>query len=498
MIPDRLLANLPQYAYTAEHVRENEPRIAKMQHIDMYQLMELAGQSSFALASKLWPKAKTILVVCGRGNNAGDGFILARLALERGFKVYLHSLSTAQDYRGDARLACEKFEQMGGTLVKFNEIDLAEIDYIVDALLGTGLSGEVQENYALVMGLLNQLPQPILSLDIPSGLNADTGQPHGMAIEAAVTVSFVAIKQGMLTGSAKDYCGEIYLSHINIGELFARQIRTDTLINGPHFLSRLSARKETAHKGDSGFVVNIAGNESYPGAARLCSEAALRAGAGLVGLICHPQNKMTVVASRPEIMLLEEQSFVEQSQSRVSKADCIVLGPGLGSNHWAQRMFSATMKMQTPMVVDADGLNLLAKAPSFRHNWILTPHVKEAARLLNCSIEDVQSDRFEAVKCIANKYGGICVLKGPGTLISDGEQIIINLTGNSGMASGGMGDVLSGIIASLSLRSDNLLMAACHGVYLHGKAADLASRDGKIGMLASDLFEHIRALVNKH
>lgn len=496
MVPIKLSVDLPKYAYSGNEVKKNEAIVAQKEKVSMYQLMELAGQSSFSLANKLWPKARSILIVCGRGNNAGDGFVMARIALQRGMHVYLHILTALDDYTGDARKACEKFMQAGGCTVKFNDIDLAKVDYIVDAMLGTGLIGDVRENYALVCKLINQLPQPVLSLDIPTGLDADTGQVHGCVIDADITICFIAVKQGMLTGYAKNHCGEIYLAKINIGKQFNHFVRSKSLINGPHFLNSLTARKPCAHKGDIGFVVHVAGNDGYPGAARLSCEAALRSGAGLVGLICHPVNHMAVCATRPEIMLLNEQSILSGNLGRVAQANIVVLGPGLGRDQWAQKLFRATINLDKPIIIDADGLNLLSQQPTYKEDWVLTPHVKEAARLLKCQVSDIERNRFEAVRDIANTYGGICVLKGAGTLISNGDKVVINLTGNSGMASGGMGDVLSGIIASLSLQTDDLFMAACHAVYLHGKAGDLASQEGKVGLLASDLFPYIRTLVN--
>ncbi|OUS27746.1 hypothetical protein A9Q98_09085 [Thalassotalea sp. 42_200_T64] len=497
MLPVKFLASIPQHAYHAEMVASNEGAIARQQQLTLYQLMVAAGQSSFELMQQQWPACNTILVVCGRGNNAGDGFVLARLALQFGMRVYLQSLAALDDYQGDAKLASQQFIDAGGRIDKMDDIDLDGIDVIVDAMLGTGIKGEVRDKFRSLIELINLLDTPVLSLDLPSGLNANTGQVQGCAIVADITVTFVAIKIGLLTGKASDYCGQLYLAGLGIEQPFANQTATKTFINAPAYLTPLAKRQPSSHKGKSGFVLTIAGNKGMPGAARLASEAALRTGAGLVAVACHPGNRVMITATRPELMLIDIGTDHRGEQQKLTKVDAVVLGPGLGANDWAETKFRQGLALNKPMVVDADGLNLLAEYPQYRENWVLTPHPGEAARLLNTSISAVEADRFAAVKAIAVKYGGICVLKGAGSLISDGDSVAINITGNAGMAVGGMGDVLAGILGALILQSDNIYTAAKFAVYIHGKAADMAIIDGQKGLLASDLFPYIRQLVNQ-
>ncbi|WNC68393.1 NAD(P)H-hydrate dehydratase [Thalassotalea nanhaiensis] len=497
MKPVKFLASIPQYAYSAEAVQKNEGKIAEQANLNLYQLMESAGLAAFQLLQSQWPNCKTFLIVCGKGNNGGDGFVLARLALENGIQVYLHSLAAVENYQGDAKRACEQYLKAGGCLHTIDEIDFSTVDIIVDALLGTGLSRTVRDNYRDVIELLNQLEKPILSLDVPSGLNANTGQVLGCAINAEATITFVGVKKGLLTGVAGDHCGELHFSGLGIGAAFSQQVNSTVTINSRDSLTALQPRRQSAHKGDSGFVLVVGGNLGMPGAVRLSAEASLRSGAGLVAVACHKHNQMIVTATRPELMLVSIGSKNIDNQHKVHKTNVVVIGPGLGTDTWATEQFQRVLALNKPMVVDADGLNLLASNPQYRKNWVLTPHPGEAARLLHCTVAEIEQDRFESAKAIALKYGGVCVLKGAGTLISDGNNVVINITGNSGMAVGGMGDVLSGIIGALILQSTNIFLAARYAVYLHGRAADIAITYGQKGLLASDLFPYIRQLVNE-
>ncbi|WP_394172048.1 NAD(P)H-hydrate dehydratase [Thalassotalea litorea] len=495
MLPVNINTSIPQHAYRAETVRDNELAVAEKLGVLSMQLMQYAGESAFNLLRHRYPHAKTILVVCGSGNNAGDGLILARLAIEANFHVYVHSVANPDNLRSDAKRACQQFIQHGGQFHKFNDIDVSRIDVIIDGLLGTGITGNVRENYRYVIELMNQLPAPILALDIPSGLHANTGMPMGSAVVADATVTFVALKQGLLTGLAVDHCGEVFISGLGIKEAFEKSCSDNVGVISLLNLPQLKPRAGSSHKGDSGRVLLVGGNVSTPGAIKLAAEASLRCGAGLVSVACHPDCGAMVLANRPEIMRVTD--FDTQLQEHLSSSDSIVLGPGLGLDAWAQELFVKVLSTEKPIIVDGDGLGLLAAHPQSRDNWILTPHPKEAARLLNTSVDKIMSDRFEAAKSIALQYGGICVLKGAGTLISDGNHVLINTSGNPGMASGGMGDLLTGILAALRLQSASECDACCASVFIHGQAADIASENGIKGMLASDLLPILRQLVNR-
>ena len=524
MISVELGKSIARNAYRAESVATNEREIAKLAAIEMYQLMESAGAAVFALLRQRWSKTTSIVVLCGSGNNAGDGFVVARLATEQGFKVQVLTLTDIENYQGDADNALQKYIECGG---QFSQLSTLELDHdlvIVDALLGTGIIGSVRANYGEVIEQINAVATsqklPIISVDLPSGLDANTGNPLGHCIKADVTVTFIAIKQGLLTGQAKQYCGDIFLAGLKIDKLFTENIAADSLIINNNSCPKLIARNSWSHKGTSGFVYAIGGDKSMAGAIRLSAEAALRAGAGLVAVTCHQQNQLLVAANRPELMLLTlgqgtiaqesiETSALNQNtntnnqdlEAKIAKVDVLVLGPGLGTERYGQQHFDFAIALHEqrniPMVVDADGLNLLAQTDLRSDNWILTPHPGEAARLLNVSVKDIEFDRFSAVKKIALRYGGVCILKGPGTIVSNGVQTSINTSGNEGMAVGGMGDVLSGILGALILQLENNFDAACSAVFIHGKAADIAAKNGIKGMLASDLFDPLRFLVNQ-
>ncbi|MCW8831962.1 MAG: NAD(P)H-hydrate dehydratase, partial [Colwellia sp.] len=323
-----------------------------------------------------------------------------------------------------------------------------------------------------------------------------------------VTVTFIVYKQGLLTGQAADFVGHTVLAELSLGDDFQQQVfcqhiyqDQQPLVDGRFPLMK---RRRTSHKGDIGLILTIGGNVGMPGAIRLASEAALRGGAALVAVCCHQENQALVFQGRPELMLAPSEAQALAQSSAMEKAKVFLLGPGLGQQTWSQGLFNLVIKQckskkdQPLMVLDADALTLLANTRHYCENWVLTPHPKEAATLLNCSTKAIEEDRFKAVSEIAKKYGGICVLKGAGTLISDGERVVINSTGNAGMASGGMGDVLSGIIAAFILQAEDYFSAVCFAVYIHGAAGDIiADEYGQRGMLASDLFTPIQRLSNQ-
>jgi ADP-dependent NAD(P)H-hydrate dehydratase / NAD(P)H-hydrate epimerase len=254
----------------------------------------------------------------------------------------------------------------------------------------------------------------------------------------------------------------------------------------------LPRRDRCSHKGDYGHVLIVGGDRGYSGAARLAGEAALRVGAGLVSVATRAEHAGLMNLSRPELMC-HGVNTADQLAVLLEKASVVVVGLGLGQSNWAKELFSTALNSQKKMVIDADGLNLLARSPVVNPDWILTPHPGEAARLLNCSTAEIQRDRFSSVLSLQAKYGGIVILKGSGTLIASGDEIAVSTTGNPGMASGGMGDVLAGVIAGLLAQGLSLKNAAQQGVYNHGLAADLAAEnDGERGLLASDLMPYLR------
>lgn len=484
---------LPLTVYRAAQVRELDRLAIEEFGIPGYQLMCEAGGAVFECITAKWREAQSLAVFCGNGNNAGDGFVIARLALEAGLEPQAVSVGGLEKLKGDALRAYRDYVQAGGRVTVFDPKQSIEADLLVDALLGTGLDRPVTGLYAEAIAEINRSGLPVVAVDIPSGLHADTGNAMGCAVNADCTVTFIGLKQGLFTGQAADYVGEIVYDALAVPDEVFTAVKSSVfrVLQKP-----MMPRQRCAHKGNMGHVLVVGGDLGYSGAARMAGEAALRVGAGLASIATRKEHAGLMNLNRPELMCLGVESG-EELISLLDKADVVALGPGLGQGAWGKEMFNAVLKSDKPIVLDADGLNLLAASQINKPNWILTPHPGEAARLLHRSTQSVQQDRFAAAAAIRAAYGGIAVLKGAGTLIASGSQIAVSTTGNPGMASGGMGDVLSGVIAGLVAQGHDLQDAAEQGVFLHGAAADLAAaKDGERGLLATDLLPFLRQLVN--
>ena len=485
---------LPDSLYRADQIREAERFAIDELGIPGLQLMRNAGQAAFIELRRRWPDCRMLEVFCGSGNNGGDGYVLAGLALQAGFKVNVHAIGDVDALTGDARISCRDFKQAGGAVGKFSaNLSLPGECVIVDALLGTGLNRQVGGDYATAIAAINAAAGRVLAVDLPSGLHADTGCAMGDAVKADATVTFIGLKCGLFTGRAADYCGEIILADLAVPEqVFAGIDPAARLLN--KLLP--PPRSRCAHKGNFGHVLLIGGNHGYSGAIRLAGEAALRSGAGLVSVASRAGHSAVLNIGRPELMCHGVEN-PEQLRPLLDKADVLVIGPGLGQDEWAQTLFAAALAGGRRAVVDADALNLLARQPRKSGDWVLTPHPGEAARLLACSTSDIGADRYAAVAELQRGYGGVCVLKGAGSLIADGQGVQVATTGNPGMASGGMGDVLAGTIGGLSAQGLSPGDAARLAVYVHGEAADRAAAEqGERGLLAGDLLPWLRRCLN--
>ncbi len=489
------MPNLPTKLYTAQQSRELD-RIAIAEFgIAGISLMQKAANAVWKEICERWSSVSSIIVFCGAGNNAGDGYLVATLALQAGLKVKVYSLSELKNLSGDTLKACQTYQKAGGKIKRFSPPFKQPPELIVDALFGTGLSRDVSGDYAQAVQAINNCACPVIAVDIPTGLNADAGRIMANAVKADVTVTFIALKQGLFTADASEQCGEIVFADLDVP--------TEVFATVPHSAERLAEfvlprRHRNAHKGSFGHLLVIGGEIGFSGAARLAAEAGLRSGAGLVSVATRAVHAGLLNAGRFELMCHPAEA-VSELKPLLNKANVIVLGPGLGQQAWGQELFAAAILQPQPLVIDADGLNLLANYPNYHYhsNRILTPHPGEAARLLKCSTAEINADRFAAVKEIQGIYGGIVVLKGAGTLIFDGKDIFVSTTGNPGMASGGMGDVLAGIIGGLLAQGFSPAQATKTGVYLHGAAADFAAAEqGERGLLASDLMPFIRKLIN--
>jgi len=480
--------------YTIEQVRELDRLAIQDQGIPGYVLMERAAAALFAAIIEHYPKARSMCIVCGSGNNAGDGYVLARLAKQANWQVFVVAVVTPASIQNDAQTAYQDYLNSGGKVAFFTG-DLPLTDILVDALFGTGLTRTLQGQFAAAVEAMNAYPNPVIAVDIPSGLNGNTGQPLGVAVKAALTVTFIGLKQGLLTGQARDYVGDLVLADLALPEALIQQLPAQAFTLATQLLKeQLPKRARCAHKGKFGHVLLIGGQTGMAGAIRLAGEAALRTGSGLVSLATDPAHAAWLNLNRPELMVNAVQA--NDIAAALTGKTVVGLGPGLGKTEWSQALWAEALKTELPLVLDADALNLLAQAPQQRQNWILTPHPAEAARLLACSTQAIEQDRFAAIKALQQQYGGVIVLKGAGTLIADSQQVCVCLAGNPGMATAGMGDVLTGIITSLLGQGLSLMHAACTGVLVHALAGDQAAKQGERGLVASDVINELRGLVN--
>ena len=491
------MATLPLPIHTAEQVRALDRHAIEDLKIPGYTLMSTAGEVALRALRSCWPAAQKILVLCGPGNNGGDGYVLARLARAQRLDVQVIAMTDPDALRGDAQRARQDFIAAGGATREWSLelIDSAEV--IVDAIFGTGLARDLSPEMIERIGKVNESRAPIFSIDIPSGLNTDTGRMCGASIHAERTLSFLGLKLGFYLGEGPNCTGVVVFDDLDLSYEALTFVPPAALRISEDALARLlPRRRRTAHKGQQGHVLIISGGIGMAGAARLAGEAALRVGAGLVTVATHPDNVAAVVSQRPEL-ICRGLTRAEELEPLIARTDVIAVGPGLGQDDWSRAMVSHAFDSDLPMVIDADGLNLLAQAPRRGDRRILTPHPGEAGRLLGISTAEVQSDRLGAARAIVEKYGGTVVLKGAGTLVVERDHLpSICDQGNPGMASPGMGDVLTGVIAGIAAQTSQLAEAARAGVLVHAMAGDMAARRGERGLLASDLFNYLPTCVN--
>jgi NAD(P)H-hydrate epimerase len=484
--------------YTASQVRELDRIAIEERGIPGYTLMSRAGAALARVLAAEWPAGELVCIVCGPGNNAGDGYVLGRLLHQAGRGVRLFALAARDELRGDARRAADDYRAAGGLIEPFAGELPAEAGVLVDALLGTGLDRAVEGRYRVAIDALNRHPAQVLAVDIPSGLHADSGRVLGAAVAAQATLTFIGRKRGLYTGGGTRCAGRVVFDSLAVpADIYAGCVAAVQLMTRPTLGLLAAPRPADAHKGDFGHVLVVGGAPGMAGAARLAAEAAARSGAGLVSVATHAGHAAVLNAGRPELMV-HAVSGRERLAGLLARASVVAVGPGLGQDAWSRQLFEQVLDSGRPLVVDADALNLLARDPVYRDDWVLTPHPGEAARLLHTASAAVQEDRFAAALALQQRYGGVVVLKGPGTLVAAerAPQRLCGL-GNPGMAGGGMGDVLTGVIAALRAQGLAAFDAACAGVCLHAGAADrLAAKQGQRGLLAGDLLPAIRRRLN--
>ncbi|WWO96435.1 MAG: NAD(P)H-hydrate dehydratase [Candidatus Dasytiphilus stammeri] len=492
---------LPDDIWTTKQIGVLQSEIVKKMHISLLELMHRAGQASFDCIINLWPNSRHWLILCGNSSNGQKGYIIAELARNAGITVtvmgcygpFFHkSCNKYQKYQ-DAQLKwIEKGESIYSAHTPFPD----KVDIIIDALLGIEMNNIPIFPYNILISRANQHSAPIFSIDIPSGLLADTGFTPGEVIHAAHTITFIGIKPGLITGQARKY----------VGKLHYHSLDTNVVLNKHHSsISRwdktcltekfLPLKIPTSHKGQHGKLLLIGGDIGTAGAIILTGKAALRSGTGLVKIITHKLNIIPVLSNCPELMV---QKYSRNTLEKYIKwANTIIIGPGIGQQSWGKKIMFRIKQSHQPSLWDADALTFLANNRNIRMNRIITPHSGEAAKLLKMHISEVEKDRLQAAKLLAKYYGGVVVLKGSGTVIaSHSGEVAIADVGNVGLATGGMGDILSGIIGSFLGQQFSIYKAAILGCIVHGVAADILSASGTRGMVASDLLPIIFKLVN--
>jgi len=501
---------------TSEQMREMDRRTIEEFGLPSLVLMENAGRAVADAAWELLPEdGGRVLILCGKGNNGGDGFVAARHLTSVGAEVAVMLFAKLDGLTGDAASNARYAQKTGIMIVEEPDdetlagaIELADV--IVDGLLGTGLSGEVRGRLREVIEALEYAAAPIVAIDIPSGLDADTGKILGVAVEADVTCTFGLAKPGLVQYPGKAHVGELRVVDIQLPPMLLDDPALETyLTEASDCVAMLPARSADAHKGDAGRVLVIGGSPGLTGAPAMTGTGAARAGAGLV-TVAVPEPLQPILAIKlTEVMTLGLPSGDGATISPAAldtilewsgRVDAIALGPGLSQKGQVAELVEAIVRVvETPLVVDADGLNVLAgrtevllqrDAPT-----ILTPHPGELGRLLDMSVGEIQADRLGVARRAAEQLNATIVLKGAATVIAEPNgEAWINPFANSGMASGGMGDVLTGIIAALLAGGSDPMSAAVAGVYLHSLAGEMCVEElGPYGFLAMDVAERLPA-----
>ncbi|MCP4009779.1 MAG: NAD(P)H-hydrate dehydratase, partial [Proteobacteria bacterium] len=442
--------------------------------------------------------------------NGGDGYLLAAGAKKLGYGVRMFTFGspasrTAQSAQQQAFMQGLECEPISENIESCFD---AEADLIVDALFGHGLERDIGAPLSQLFERINLSSVPVFALDMPSGINSDTGAILGIAIKADATICFVAPKIGLLTGDGADYCGALYYDTLGIPHRVSQQVRASCQWLDEDFIKRvLPVPKTSSHKGDFGHVAIVGGQPGMPGAVILAALAATRSGVGRVTVVSSETHVHLIPLASPVLMTL---GICNNAHFKFpGSVNAVCIGPGLGTDsgtndmepeNWSRAVYDCALDQATkanlPLLLDADGLNLLASGHCRYENWILSPHPKEAARLLGCSVKEIQSNRPQACQRIAEQYGGVCVLKGQGSLVAQSSGVLAVCTqGNWGMATAGSGDVLSGMIVAMLGQGLPLYEAACAAVYLHAKTGDLVAEEkSKRGMVSSDIIEHLPEL----
>ena len=493
-------STLPRQLYSAAQSRALDTRISAT-GISGFELMRRAAGAVWEAIRERWPDTHRLTVLCGGGNNGGDGFLVARFAHEAGWPVQLFTLTDPAKLADDAAAARDAALEVGVEVLPWRRDTLLE-GVVVDAMLGTGAHGEVREPFRGAIRAVNDSGLPVVAVDIPSGLDADRGVILGEAIRADLTITFIAAKFGLLTAQGPDQVGELQyapLAEVPVESVPAMAER----LEWAQWSRLLQARPRGAHKGLFGHVLLVGGDHGMGGAIILAAESALRSGAGRVSVATRGEHIAPLLARCPEIMVHPAES-AEAIDDLLQRVDVVAVGPGMGRQPWGRAMLQRVLACGKPLVVDADALNEIAEAYpqgyGLGDRCIITPHPAEAARLLGTDTAAVQADRYQAVNELAQRYGCVALLKGVGSLVAGppgaGLPVSLCAAGNPGMATAGMGDILTGVAAALLARTEDAGKAARLAALAHAMAGDMAAGQGEWGVLASDLLQPLKQILN--
>ncbi|VVO39611.1 Bifunctional NAD(P)H-hydrate repair enzyme Nnr [Pseudomonas fluorescens] len=486
---------LPDALYSAAQVRALDASLIAA-GTPGFELMQRAARATWRAMVRQWPTANELSVLAGHGNNAGDGYLVAVLAQRAGWSVRVLAVGEPQRLQGDAALAHAQAVSEKVVIETWSaQSPLRGI--VLDALLGTGLTGEVREPYGSAIDAINAAELPVVSVDIPSGLCADTGHILGCAVRADLTVTFIGLKLGLFTGDAADVVGALLFNDLHADPPLLDAAPATARRLTANNLPRLACRAPASHKGKFGHVLLIGGDRGLGGAILLSAQSALRSGAGMVSVATRSEHVPAALARIPEAMVLGTSS-ANQLMGLLQKVSVLVVGPGLGQAAWGRSLLSAAANASLPQVWDADALNMLAEdRVALPKNCVITPHPGEAARLLGISTAQVQADRPGAAHALSKKYTAVVVLKGAGSLIAspDGRLAVCH-QGHPAMATAGLGDVLAGLVGALLAQGMATFDAACLAVWLHANAGEQQGKSGR-GLAASDLIPAIRQLLEE-
>lgn len=478
--------------YTGSECRQIDQIAIDEFGISSFRLMYRAAMFAMSELLSRWPNPSLVSIVCGSGNNAGDGYLLAASLQSKNIAVQLIQVGDATRLKGDAKRAFEQVRALG---IEPSPTELPKGEVVVDALLGTGVQGDVRPRYAEMIERINAAGKSVVSLDLPSGIHPDTG---GLLVEepvrARLTTCFVAPKVSLLTGRARSFAGEIVSSTLDIPEAAYAKIPGAAVLPTNEAERVFASRELAGHKRDFGHVLVVAGNAGMGGAGLLAASASLRASAGLVSVSTHPEHAAAYLTSRPELMVSASSDGHVESE-KIDRADVIVVGPGLGRDAWAERAFTDVLASGKPLVVDADALNRLADdGLELPQGSVITPHPGEAARILKSTTQEIESDRIGAAKALSARLNAVAVLKGAGTLIAENDRLHgICDVAEPALGTAGSGDVLAGIIGAALAQNPDSVTAAALGVHLHAEAGlRVRNESGGKAVVAMDLIEALR------